>query len=508
MGDPTLELLGGCLPGSPPGGRIELAALLVGRLEAMQHLAGRRIACRLGSELPARAAVVGATGILLMAAASNRRMQGQVLVVHIEPDAYLRSLSGDLLARHRRRPEGTAREQLLADSSTLQAVANAFVVLDLMDEPSAESVLAEHRSELEQSGVELRGVSTGELTLLPGNAHGIGERRQPNDTELGDQPLAVAVPWCTLGDFMLYSLVRTPTGVWIRAAAHGQELPSGGRELLSELSLSDERGNRYELRRVSAATTTGPSGYHVDLVATTHAPLLGASLEITAPHVSTPLRVEFPPPPTLPSGRSEKPTTTPAERYLSRLTPGWLDPSAKVGVGLDGNQALKLVATVADALLVVGALPPDSPVLAALPRDPAEPWVEQLVHRWVTRVRQQLRPGPPPATAAPGVHLPFEKAVVAIELLGILDGVVTLQVFAAPQHRGEYWPVAVADFEVRAVDDAGIEHRLVGAIGSRSLGLPLGAPLWPPIGDSVRTLRVEVSSLWESAWVEIPVPGR
>jgi len=32
--------------------------------------------------------------------------------------------------------------------------------------------------------------------------------------------------------------------------------------------------------------------------------------------------------------------------------------------------------------------------------------------------------------------------------------------------------------------------------------------LWPPTGPQVRHLRVEVSTLWEAAWVELELPDR
>ena len=71
-----------------------------------------------------------------------------------------------------------------------------------------------------------------------------------------------------------------------------------------------------------------------------------------------------------------------------------------------------------------------------------------------------------------------------------------------PRSYGEYWPVAVGGFHLRAIDDAGIEHAPAGT------ALMLGTVLWPPTGPQVRHLRVEVSTLWEAAWVELELPDR
>jgi hypothetical protein len=63
-----------------------------------------------------------------------------------------------------------APASLLAKSSQLQAVANAFVMLDIIAYDAAEAVLAEHRAALEGLGIELAGVKSGELTLRPTTA--------------------------------------------------------------------------------------------------------------------------------------------------------------------------------------------------------------------------------------------------------------------------------------------------------------------------------------------------
>jgi len=82
----------------------------------------------------------------------------------------------------------------------------------------------------------------------------------------------------------------------------------------------------------------------------------------------------------------------------------------------------------------------------------------------------------------------------------VIDEIAILELFAVPGSRGEYWPVAVGGFHMRAIDDAGVEHVPAGT------AFMLGSVLWPPLGTEVRRLRVEVSTLWEAAWVDLELP--
>ena len=64
----------------------------------------------------------------------------------MDPEGCLRSLAAEALWwAHPQRP-------LFPVSLGVMAVANAFVMLDLLPEPVAEAILAEHRSELERQG--------------------------------------------------------------------------------------------------------------------------------------------------------------------------------------------------------------------------------------------------------------------------------------------------------------------------------------------------------------------
>ena len=80
-----------------------------------------------------------------------------------------------------------------------------------------------------------------------------------------------------------------------------------------------------------------------------------------------PVRIEIPSPAAVPAGTAEPPWPTPAECYLERLAPpdhDWSIGSFETGtVELD---TAAIVAAVADALLAVGALPPDSALLPGI----------------------------------------------------------------------------------------------------------------------------------------------
>ncbi|MGH9073895.1 MAG: hypothetical protein ACRDZQ_07215, partial [Acidimicrobiales bacterium] len=98
----------------------------------------------------------------------SRAQTGEDLVgpVSADPEAHLQWMAGEALGR------ASAGQALLGPTTGLQATANAFVVLGLLSEERAEAVLAGHRRALQAKEIELRGVESGELTLLPGSAHG------------------------------------------------------------------------------------------------------------------------------------------------------------------------------------------------------------------------------------------------------------------------------------------------------------------------------------------------
>lgn len=217
-------------------------------------------------------------------------------------------------------------------------------------------------------------------------------------------------------------------------------------------------------------------------------------------------------PPTLACGRTKPPWTTPAECYLAWLSPELpgIDAQASFGVGLDAKQAGRVVLAVGDALLAVGALPPQSSLLRHPPASRQLWWQEGLSRAWARRTFEHLgERRAKPNVVALGTCLPFEQATVAVEWLEVLDDAVIFQLYVAPDHQGEYWAIAVPSFKASAVDDTGIEHEVIGT-GSWRCYRGEGRDdvlLWLPIGGDVRRLSLEVSTLWEAAWVEIRGSG-
>jgi hypothetical protein len=166
-----------------------------------------------------------------------------------------------------------------------------------------------------------------------------------------------------------------------------------------------------------------------------------------------------------------------------------------------------ITAAVADALLRVGALPPDSTLLT---RDPAagsgqSGWRGSLAHVWVGHAGQ--RAGSAPLDRADlAVRLPLRRATAVIENITARDDKVSIRLFGHPWVSGEYWPMITPCFQIRAVDDTGRQHRGVSGGGSPQSGFEF--TFWPPVAPAVRRMRVIVSTLWEAAWAEIAIPGR
>ena len=113
-----------------------------------------------------------------------------------------------------------------------------------------------------------------------------------------------------------------------------------------------------------------------------------------------------------------------------------------------------------------------------------------------------------PERAGLAVTLPLGQATAVIESIAAQDEFVTIQLYGHPWIGGEYWPMIVPCFAVRAADDTGAEHR--GMAGSGG-GRPEGSRefwFWPPVAPAAKQIRVTVSTLWEAAWAELDIPGR
>ena len=220
---------------------------------------------------------------------------------------------------------------------------------------------------------------------------------------------------------------------------------------------------------------------------------------------SQPVRVDMPAPAAAETGPAEPAWPTPAEAYLAELASAR---SMSIATGEDSVEldAAKIVAAVADALLWTGALPPDSAMLSAR-EAPTPGWQEELAELWGRQAHLRARDGEP-ERAGLAVALPLRRATAVIESIAAHDDLVSIQLYGHPWVSGEYWPMIVPSFQVRATDDTGAEHR--GMPGSGG-GRPEGSHtfwFWPPVPPAAKRIRVTVSTLWEAAWAELDIPGR
>ena len=447
---------------------------------------------------------------------------GKLENVNSDPREYLHSLGRQLLPRVSSRPDS-----VLSTSSQLQAVANALVVLGLLGEDQAESVLADHRLALEGLGIELRGVKTGELTLRAGSAHGFAEASRLDEGDLCNLPLSISAPGSRLsldnGDLGLDCLVLTASGLRCHAWVEGGDTGTSHFPLAAAgPAVVDDLGRSYRLMLTNIGGVRRPGPFDgkrptqrvgVELHTDPVIPRDVRWLEFSSVSSSSSARATFGPLISLPSEKTDPTWPTPAECYLAWLAPDLsaVEPDASFGVGLTAKEATEVVAAVGDALLAVGTIPVESSLLRQLPDRRRERWQERLASRYARRVRDQFRqPTSEYAAIALGARFPFERAAVAIDWVIVHDNAVVIQLYVSPDTPGEYWPVATPCFDVIAIDDAGGEHEAIGFDHWRwNEGEGWGDRLlWPPIGPSVRSFRLQVNTLWEAAWVELELPAR
>ncbi len=106
-----------------------------------------------------------------------------VLVPGEDSAAFLREMAAPLNTARRSEP-------LPGVPFSLEAAANAFVMLGLLPEARAEEILAEYRRELEAKGFRF-GVLTGELSVRPG-AYGFQHAQAVGRDRLTRIPLAAS----------------------------------------------------------------------------------------------------------------------------------------------------------------------------------------------------------------------------------------------------------------------------------------------------------------------------
>jgi hypothetical protein len=435
----------------------------------------------------------------------------------LNPEDCLRSLAAGALRWAPHRP-------LFPDSLGLMAVANAFVMLGLLPEPRAEAVLADHKSALERMGLgNTWGVTRGELTVRPG-AHDYWPSRMAGPGGLREVPLLVAAAG-----------VCCPTSVaevcfeWVKLASTGWQLsfratapdPGGNPpdpdvamgQALSEISLTDDAGQSHELRAQGVSWSRrqeqGEQEWRGEVLLDPNPARESAWLEFTPARAGASGRVVLAPPAPVPVGTTKPAWPTPAECYLAELaTVASYSISDSVSESTAGPEdTAKIVATVADSLIAVGALPVTSALLREVPGSGPD-WHVQLAHRWGRRAQQQAARFRAAEHRRLVAQLPLEHATAVIESVSAQGELVSIQLYGHPWVMGEYWPMITPCFQVRAVDDAGSEHEGVagdwqGFPGHEGSG---NFWFWPPVPQDRKSIRVTVSTLWEAAWADIELP--
>ena len=433
----------------------------------------------------------------------------------MNPEDCLRSLAAEAL---RWAPHGL----LFPKSLGLMAVANAFVMLGLLPEPRAETVLADHKSALERMGLgNAWGVTEGELTVRPG-AHEYWQSRMAGPGGLREVPLLVAAAG-----------VCCPTSVaevcfeWVKLTSKGWQLsfratapdPGGNPpspdvvmgQAMSEISLTGDAGRPHDLRAedVRWGRSGGWQEWRGHVLVAHDQASEPAWFELAPTIGGAPGRVALPPPAVVPVGTSDPPWPTPAECYLAALAPvtsisiGTSDTAAETGP----EETAKIVATVADSLIAVGALPVTSTLLREFPAS-GPGWHVQLAHLWGRRAHERAARFRAAEHRRLVVQLPLEHATAVIENVSAQGELVGIQLYGHPWVTGEYWPMITPCFQIRAIDDAGNEHEGMpgdwqGFPGSEGHG---SFWFWPPVPSARKSIRVTVSTLWEAAWADIELP--
>lgn len=435
----------------------------------------------------------------------------------VNPEDCLRSLAAEALRRAPHRP-------LFAKSLSLMAVANAFVMLGLLPEPRAEAVLAEHKSALERMGFgNTWGVTKGELTVRPG-AHEYWQSRMAGPGGLREVPLLVAVAGVccpTSVAEVCFEWVKLTSTRWQLSFCATAPDPGGNPpvpdvvmgQAMSEISLTDDTGQAHDLRAEDVGWSRDldrqEQEWHGHVLVARDPAFKPAWFELAPTTGSASGRVALPSPTQVPVGRSDPPWPTPAECYLAALAPLTTISIATSGTVAEAGpeETAEMVATVADSLIEVGALPVTSTLLRESSSG-GPGWHVQLAHRWGRRAHQEAARFRAGEHRRLVVQLPLEHATAVIESVSAHNDLVSIQLYGHPWVMGEYVPMITPCFQIRAVDDAGNDHEgtpggwqgFPGHEGSGNFWF------WPPVPRECKSIRVTVNTLWEAAWADIQLP--
>jgi hypothetical protein len=403
---------------------------------------GRRGCPRLLSGSETRQGLIGFTHQVEL-----RGRLSHTVVVEAAPESHLRLLAEQALA------QAEPGDEFLVASAGLHAVANAYVMLGLLTESKADAVL-----EPASEALTARGLPGSWLSIRSG-AHDYWQLRSRGRDGLSWIPRAVAISSAHLAAgsadvrFEWLRLSHAGLRFQVQATAAGEGLPQRHAGLaLADLSLADDAGHPYQMY------WDGGSGNNTlwvgDVVALPEPPDDVAWFELRAIGSAAALRVLVPAPLPIQVGTADPPWPTAAESYLALLSAQ--DPPQAIGRSRGGH----VVAAVAEALFLVGAIPAHSPLLPrALGREKRSSH-PVLPKTWPSPVRRATQPDMRIAICA---ALPFSDAAVAIEGLSAWGEDIQLHVYGWPWVHSERWPMAIPSFTVRAIDDLGDEHE--GATG-------------------------------------------
>ncbi|HUN33796.1 MAG TPA: hypothetical protein VMU95_17445 [Trebonia sp.] len=455
----------------------------------------------------------------------------------VEPEECLRSLVDEATQR------AQAGAQVLHCTLSVRAAANAFVLLGLVSEQQADKILFDYQGGLQQKGLGTSwGLTDGELPAHSG-AQEVYQAVASGPAALTDvpeamAPAAVEFPATIAGlpAELRLEWVKLTEGQWRISFRASAKDPGGQpdrpsvvmREAAGMLRVTDDTGHRYRHRVENVTWDRVPISrqeWRGELVADQNpdAPT-PAWLEISSAESGTTETI-----PLVPAGGQDEPDGPQERREAGIVTgtaapqwptpaEGFLDVLARVGavrVGwtdLEPARTAEIAATVADCLLAVGALSPDSDILRTAGDGPAGAqtlWQAALADRRASRAHLGGV-----ATSAEAVHrvllteLPLTHARAVIErVTQAAGGLVAVTLHGSPWVEAAPWPVIAPCFTLSAVDDQGraYEGVLEGFSGG---GSPTGRGtffLWPPVSQAARSLTITVATLWEAATAEVPV---
>jgi hypothetical protein len=380
----------------------------------------------------------------------------------------------------------------------LQAVTHAFVMVGLLSSAVADEVLTQASQEF-----RLPNHASTALQLKPW-AEEYWRLSNDRPDRLSWIPRAIAagplrirtgraelcVEWLRLSD----------AGMRFQAEARTTDAGLAERHVglvLTDLSLGDEAGRSYQLYWDRASGTR--ELWIGDVLGVPPAPSDVTWLELTAVGSVARHRIEPAPPMPIDVGPAQSQWPTPAEAYLAVLCA--TDPPMTFGRA----EAREVTAAVAEALISVGAIPAESPLLLDVLGRAKRSSHPVLPTTWPTPVRRAI---PPDRRIPICAALPFSRAAVVIEGLSAWGEDVQLHVYGWPWLRSEQWPAVAPAFTLRAIDDRGGEHE--GRLGSwRAYGSGEASgdfTLWPTVPRNVRRLHVVICTLWEAAWADIELP--